>query len=354
MDLIEIENHLMKLKSEDKKLIGIFPHQLIPLELIHAFNVNPVVLSLAANDEICSLGTEYLTPATCPFARGCVGFLDSEHKIYSNLDGLIGLNYCNGDLCAVDYIERYFKIPQIQFAFPTVLSENSRKFFLNQVYKLKTNLENFFKIQVSNGDLIKSIDLYNKLRLKFRNIQNLIGMGSNFQNLMHDLYLLGPEYCYNRLEELEENNTIIKNSGVNTLFLGSFVGLGDKILNIIEDCDIKIVKNQSESILFFYDDVNKDNPLENLADYYFQNNFTFRMINDDQKINKIIKEYEKGTFKAVIFHVLKFCDIYVAELSKFKTIMAENDIPTLILERDYAESLGQLSTRIEAFREILS
>ena len=351
MDLPEIEELVINLKSEGKKLIGIFPHQFIPLELIHACKAHPLVLSLAASDEICSLGTEYLTPATCPFARSCVGHFDSGNKIYSSLDGLIGLNYCNGELCAVDYIDRYFKVPQIQFAFPTIISDSSRIFFSHQVFNLKKNLEKILNIQISDEDLIESIDLYNKLRLKLQSLQKEIGMGSNFQKVLHDFYLSGPEFILNENKNIESNDT---KNGKKALFLGSFVGKGDKILEIIEECDINIIKNQSESIFYFNKEINKEDPLNSIANFYFDNNYSFRMINDGQKIDQIIKEFEKGAFEAVIFHVLKFCDLYVAGLSKFKNIMAENDIPTLILERDYAESLGQLSTRIEAFREILS
>ncbi|MHA1785477.1 MAG: 2-hydroxyacyl-CoA dehydratase subunit D [Candidatus Helarchaeota archaeon] len=353
MDIEEIEEKITNLKNMNKKIVGIFPHQMIPLELIHALKAHPLVLSLASNDEICSLGTEYLTPATCPFARGCVGFFDAKNEIYSNIDAVIGLNYCNGDLCAVDYINKYFRIPQIQFAFPTVISENSKMFFRKQVKKLKSNLENFLETSVSNEDIMNSIEIFNELRLKLNELKKIIGMGSEFQNLIYQFYLLGPEHCLDAIKNLNLAE-INKNNSVNALFLGSFVGLGDKILNLIEDCEINISKNQSESIFYFDNEVRKDDPLINLADYYFENNYTFRMINDDQKINQIIREYEKGDFDAIIFHALKFCDLYVACISKFKSIMAEKEIPTLIIERDYAESLGQLSTRIEAFREMLS
>jgi len=354
LELLEIKNYLIKIKSENGRIIGIFPHQMIPLELIHAFNTNPLVLSFAGNEDICSLGTEYLTPATCPFARVCLGLLENNFDIYSNLDAIIGFNYCNGDLCAGDYIYKYFNIPYIDFAFPTRVSNHGKLYYLNQVKKLQKSLEQFLNKTVQEENLRQSIRLYNQLRKKLQKIKSKIGMGSRFQALIHNFYLFGPEKCIQEIDTINQIDTKLDKNGVDILFLGSFVGYGDKILNVIEDNKINIKKNQSESIFYFEKEVKNDEPIRNLADYYITNNYSFRLMNNDDKIKQIIREYEEGNFKAVILHILKFCDLYVGEISKFKSIMAENEIPTLILERDYSENLGQLNTRIEAFREIIS
>ena len=133
LELTEIRDHISKLKSENERIIGIFPHQMVPLELIHAFNVNPLVLNLAGNEEICSMGTDYLTAATCPFARASLGWLEGNHNVYSKIDAIVGLNYCNGDLCAGDYIYKYFNIPVLDMTFPARGTEHGKIFYHNQI-----------------------------------------------------------------------------------------------------------------------------------------------------------------------------------------------------------------------------
>ena len=353
LDQINVNNILLDYKSQGKKILGIFPHQLIPLELIHAFDVHPIIFSLAGNEEVCTLGTDYLTPATCPFARVSIGHFENKNEIYSNMDAIIGLNYCNGELAAVDYMNVYFNINNIQFTFPATTSENGKLYFQNQIKNLKEKLEKLLNKRLISEDLDFSIQLYNKCRKKLRDIKSKIGMGSLFQEIINEFYLIGPEKFLenNHVEAINQHET--NPNGEDILFLGSFVGSGDKILNTIEENNLNIILNQSESIFYSDIDVKKDDLIKDLADYYFTNNYSFRMILDNTKIENIIQEFKKGSFKAVIYHVLKFCDFYVASISDFKQVMAENDIPTLILERDYVENLGQLSTRIEAFKEML-
>ena len=206
---------------------------------------------------------------------------------------------------------------------------------------------------ISEDGLKQSINLYNKVRRSLQNIKLKIGMGSQFQDLIHKFFLFGPERCIEEIEALQNEPQIDRN-GADVLFLGSFVGYGDEILNVIEENQINITKNMSESIFYSEKEVENEDPMRNLADYYITNNYSFRLMYNDDKIEKIIQEYKSGSFRAVILHILKFCDLYVGEISKFKEIMAENGIPILILERDYSQNLGQLNTRIEAFKEIIS
>ena len=58
----------------------------------------------------------------------------------------------------------------------------------------------------------------------------------------------------------------------------------------------------------------------------------------------------------IIHHSLKFCDVFGTDRSQFKARVQENlDIPVLDIERDYSpSSSGQISTRVEAFSEVLA
>ena len=60
----------------------------------------------------------------------------------------------------------------------------------------------------------------------------------------------------------------------------------------------------------------------------------------------------KGKIDGVIYHTIKFCDIYSYEYAKIKNVL---NIPILKVETDYTKQCeGQIKTRVEAFIESLN
>ena len=58
--------------------------------------------------------------------------------------------------------------------------------------------------------------------------------------------------------------------------------------------------------------------------------------------------------RAVIGHILKFCDPYLARIPSVREACKEADLPLLVLEGDCTMmSVGQQATRIEAFIEMI-
>jgi benzoyl-CoA reductase/2-hydroxyglutaryl-CoA dehydratase subunit BcrC/BadD/HgdB len=58
--------------------------------------------------------------------------------------------------------------------------------------------------------------------------------------------------------------------------------------------------------------------------------------------------------RGVIYASLKFCDTYIYDYPQLKRFLDGEGIPVLRLESDYQDGhAGQLSTRIEAFVEML-
>jgi len=73
-------------------------------------------------------------------------------------------------------------------------------------------------------------------------------------------------------------------------------------------------------------------------------------------IETFSRDYEKKTGKkiGVINHIIKFCDHMSIMSSHLKNQLQEKGIYVLNLERDYSRAnRGQLSTRIEAFLEMM-
>ena len=78
--------------------------------------------------------------------------------------------------------------------------------------------------------------------------------------------------------------------------------------------------------------------------------------NKVSQIEEVYKKYKNETAKkiGVINHIIKFCDHMSIMSSHLKERLQEKGIQVLNLERDYSRAnKGQLSTRIEAFMEMM-
>jgi benzoyl-CoA reductase/2-hydroxyglutaryl-CoA dehydratase subunit BcrC/BadD/HgdB len=325
---------------------------MVPEEIIHASGAIPLKLSFSGPEEINMRGTEYLTAATCPLARSTVGFFEDGNEFYSLIDVFIGGNYCNGDVCASEYISKYFKVPLIHFPIPWMDNSPSVHFYQTLISNLKKSFENIFKIQVTDEQILNSISLYNQIRKFFQEIKTKIGMGSKFQQILNELYLLGPDLF---LQNIKSERNYVKNQLYNTsiAFTGSFVGINDHILKTIENCGFQISYNNSESIFYFDELIPSGEPMAALAQYYLQNHYSFRMLETQQQINSLVEKVKSLELKGTILHVLKFCDPYVATRNYIKDSLSEQGYAVLEIERDYDQSIEQIKTRLEAFKEMI-
>ncbi|MHC1590814.1 MAG: 2-hydroxyacyl-CoA dehydratase subunit D [Candidatus Helarchaeales archaeon] len=345
--------YLKSQKDAGKKIIGIMAHQMVPEEIIHASGAIPVRISLSGSEEICMKGTEYLTAITCPLARSIIGYFDEGNEFLSLIDAFIGGNYCNGDLCGSEYISQYFKVPLIRLTIPWVVNANSINFYKTSLLNLKKNVEKITGRQISMADLKSSIEIYNEVRKKFQEIKNQVGMGKQFQDLVDLFYLLGPDEFLQRLQngEIEFES---QNDGTPVAFTGSYVGFNDQILGMIEGCGFSIRYNDSESI-YFHEKLasSDDDPVENLARFYLTSHYSSRMFDTSERTSRLISKTREIEVNGVILHVLKFCDPYVGTKEGVKKRLKSEEIPVLELERDYAQSTGQMITRLEAFKEMI-
>ncbi|NVM27263.1 MAG: 2-hydroxyacyl-CoA dehydratase [Candidatus Helarchaeota archaeon] len=364
VDIQAVVGRLQEIKDDlGKKIIGVFPHSLIPDELIYAANAIPLKLTLGGDEYATTKGTEYLTQATCPFARGCIGYFDQGEPLYKFIDAYIGGNFCNGDLCGSEMITKFFKIPFLKVTFPTTTAPFSLKFLANEFLILKEHLEELTGTQITEETLLTAINKYNKVRVAFQELNrkmkdsNCPLLGTDLHNLMHQFLLLGPDDILDFIESLQVENNGSHRNRIPILISGSGIALRDELISFIEEFDAKVVVNDTWSGIHFYQNELEHNSnaqlMESLARHYLLKCESSRMVPNVRRIPRVKKLIEEYNIKGIIDHILKFCDPYVADYRRFKNALLEDDIPVLQLERDYATSLEQLRTRIGAFFEMI-
>ena len=96
-----------------------------------------------------------------------------------------------------------------------------------------------------------------------------------------------------------------------------------------------------------------DKLMEAIVDRYFETDCAIFTPNPD-RLNHIVKMVKDYKADGVIHYGIQFCQPYIIESMSVEKALEEMNIPCLRIETDYSmEDVEQLTTRIEAFLEIL-
>ena len=363
---------LKEKKEEGKKVIGFISHDNIPEELIDAAGFIPLRMIFAGNDELMDASHDFLPPSTCSFAQSCIGAFSikpDDYKFLDLVDYFIVSNHCVSDICASEIIAKYYDIPQLSFYVSYTKTDNSLKYFYLELIDLKENLEKIKGFEILNQDLMNSIVKYNNFKKKLLDLSNLSIPGSKKLELLQKAILFGPEYLP-KLEKIlqSQESTQAKNNSKPILLTGCSIFINDYLNDLIEESGGNIVFFDTWVGFNYYSQIFDDNVLNssnepiNLLVERFKNN-----IHGDHSVPNFLetkishieefsKNYKSRTGKklGVINHIIKFCDHMSIMSSHLKNRLQEKGIQVLNLERDYSRAnRGQLSTRIEAFLEMM-
>jgi len=370
--LSDYATFLREKKEEGKKIVAFISHDNIPEELIDAAGFVPLRLIFAGNDDLMDASHDYLPPSTCAFAQSCIGLYSQKPSHYNFLDLIdyfIVSNHCVSDICASEIITKYFNIPRLNFYLSYTKNENSLKYFKLELINFKEQLEKINGIQITAEELMKSIRKYNNFKKKISEMNNLNLRGSQKLKILQEAILYGPEYI-SKLEDFIENkaNTQVSNNQKEILLTGCSIFVNDYLIDLIEESGGNIVFFDTWIGYNYYSQVLDDeiidsskDPLDLLTNRFKNNIYGDHSVpnfleNKVSQIEEVYKNYKNETTKklGVINHIIKFCDHMSIMSSHLKERLQEKGIQVLNLERDYSRAnKGQLSTRIEAFMEMM-
>ncbi|MFX1409357.1 MAG: 2-hydroxyacyl-CoA dehydratase subunit D [Promethearchaeota archaeon] len=372
--LSEYSLFLKEKKQEGKKVIGFITHDNIPEELLDAAGFIPMRMIFAGNDELMNASHDYLPPSTCAFAQSSIGLFSLKPIQFNFLDLVdyfIVSNHCVSDICASEIISKYFNIPRLNFYISYTKNNNSLKYFKLELMDLKQQLEKIKGSEISSEDLRKSIIKYNDFKKKLLDINNLNIRSSKKLRIFQKAILFGPEFI-SELEELLQRFRDIPHhepkKSKDLIVTGCSIFINDYLIDLIEESGGNIVffdtwvGNSYLSQIFESEILNLEKEPLDLLVHRFKNNIygdhsvPNYLENKISQIEKIYQDYKQKTGKklGVINHIIKFCDHISIMSAHFKNQLQGKGIRVLNLERDYARAnRGQLSTRIEAFMEML-
>lgn len=361
---------MKNLKESGAKVVGAYCTY-TPLEIIYAAGLVPVSLCSSSNDAIRHAEID-LPKNLCPLIKASYGVAVSDTCPYFYFaDLIVGETTCDGKKKMYELMGKVkdtyiLQLPQ------KYDDEASFKLWLNELYKFKNELEKRFGVNITEEKLKEAIRIGNIERENLKKFFELgrlnpiplsgadmsaiqEGFGFNFEREKRnaDLKLKTIEIYKKWEKELKGT----KSKRPRILITGCpVIGVREKILKAIEKAggDIVVYENCSgvrEKMELIDENID---PMEAIARKYL--NVCCSVMSPNPKrfneLDSLIDEYEVD---GVIEIVLQACHTFAIEATSVNKFVSEKkNKPYMYIESDYSmEDSGQVSTRIEAFMEIL-
>jgi len=362
---------LRETKKKGTKIIGYFPGNYVPEELIYASGAIPICLAYGGDPHAADAGLSVIPRQICPFARTQVGEkLLKENPYYDMVDILVAPMTCSHMKKAADVWEYYFPDIEIfKLGIPHQYNDESAlEYYLNRLKALKQRLENFTGNKITNEKIGKAIELYNNMRRLLRDV-SFMRKGLNpplssleFISMNQASFYADPYFMVNTLNSVYQElkrKKVSRSERPRLLLVGPNIAYGDyKILELVDESGGEIVIEELfEGIRDYWRDIENSGDLfHSLAKGYFRDRLpaAFMAGSAPKRLDFAMSLVKDFNISGVIFYELLCCETYDAESYFYTKRMEERSIPVLVIESEYDVSdRGHIKNRIDAFVEII-
>ncbi len=337
----------------------------VPEELVYAAGVQPYRV-MGSWWEPTPVSDGYLPANSCPFCRTVLE--DVFKGRYPFLDGIVTATSCRIMTRLYDHWKEYGD-PGFAFMLdlPQKDNQDSVDSFREQLVKLKRELEEFSKKEITAECLGRAVEVYNKTRELLRGLYELrkeeepLVSGSECLSMVLASMVVPRDEYNNLLEQaiidIEERD--LRHEGdARILVSGNILSSIDEIKNIEEQGGLVVADDLCTGSRYFWDLVETswelDKQIEHLSTRYLRRLPCARMFDNEKRYDYIRQMVEEYDVQGVICTYLKYCDPWVYNYPLTRSRLEEMDVTVLRLEREYSfQGAGQASTRIGAFLEML-
>jgi benzoyl-CoA reductase/2-hydroxyglutaryl-CoA dehydratase subunit BcrC/BadD/HgdB len=364
-------DQLREARKNGVKLIGYFPGNYVPEELIYASGAILLCLTHGGNPAPADAGLSLLPRVMCPFARAQIGErLSKTNPYYNMIDMFVAPITCQHLKKVAEIWEYNGDLELFKLGIPQQCTNDFElEYYTDRLRALKNRLQIFTGNEITDEKLGGAIDLYNKMRELLKKISLMRSMSPalisalDFIQLNHASFYADPVFMVDILDsvyrELKDKNMPAGTDAPRLLLIGPNVGYGDyAVLELVKTAGGEIVIEEIyEGMRYYWNTIkNKGDLLLSLASGYLVDRVPCAFLRNSAKkrLENILKLVEDFSVSGVIWYELLGCETYDSESFYFTQKLEERNIPMLILESDYSTSdTGQLKTRIEAFIEIV-
>lgn len=350
-------------ERSSRKYIGCFP-MYVPEELIHAAGALPV--GIFGGPRPISLANSRLQTFACWPVRSVL-----DWGLQGGMDFLDGIVF--PDICdALQVLSEVWRneLPNMFSDFlvqPARLDTPlARSYYLRELTRFKLKLEGFLRNQVTPEALRESIALYNRNRHMLRELVALrqaqpgLISAQSVANVITASMLMPKEEHTRMLGELLralQDRPPRPAAGPRLVLFGF---LCDRpypgILDLLAELGAEVVADDLwTGSRYIATDVSEDgDPMEALVDKLVDTVPCSTKHNGDRWVGDYVMQLvEQSGARGVVVMPTKYCEPVGFDYPDLKDLLAEREIPHLLLETDEAQSLSQARTRIQAFLEMI-
>ncbi len=378
LDFVMSEVHGLRIKelldekAAGRKIIGSFC-VFVPEEI--ALAADATLVGLCAGAEFgFDLAEKVLPRNTCALIKSFFGFkLGRVCPFLECADMVVGENTCDGKKKAYEIFDTLVDNLYVM-DLPQMKSETGRKLLADEYNRFKRAVEAMTGVIIDADRLKSAIGIVNRKRRAIHRLTRLRGAdpapisGLDALLINQVAFYDNPERFTDSVEKIcdEVEERIRRNTGVfpaNTpriLVSGCPMAVPNwKVPALVESSGAVVVGEEScigeRGCRNLTDDSGDtvEELMDAIVDRYFKIDCAIFTPNPDRQahIREMVQQHQAD---GVIHYGLQFCQPYTIEAGPVKTALESDNIPTLVMETDYSmEDAGQLTTRVEAFVEML-
>ncbi|MFX1375978.1 MAG: 2-hydroxyacyl-CoA dehydratase subunit D [Promethearchaeota archaeon] len=332
-----------------------------PEEIILAAGMIPV--RLFGNPTIgIDKANEHVPPTHCVWARNILE--QAINGLNNDIEGVITTHGCD---CTNREFDIWLECVNIEFLFflnaPLKRSETALKFFINDIKELIVQLEEKFNIKITPEKIGEAIKKMNRIRSLLRKISNFrVEMklkGSEFHALVKEVQEVDKDIALKNLEsKLDEINARkpLPNDNIKKVLLAGSVIDDTEFISSLEEVGFHIIIDDiCIGTKYFWSNIDENiDPIKAIAEYHLNKPIYSTKFPSYERFETLKNLAEVYKVDGVINIAQKFCEPVLYTHPYFNKKFKELEIPYLFVEMEYnRESYKQLSTRFEAFKEII-
>jgi len=332
-----------------------------PEEIILAANMIPV--RLFGNPTIgIDKANEHVPPTHCVWARNILE--QAINGLDADIKGVITTHGCD---CTNREFDIWLECVNLEFLFflnaPLKRNETALNFYIQDIKELISQLEDKFNISITSEKISDAIKLLNKIRILLREISSFRAemkmLGSEFHALVKKVQQSDKDKMVgileSKLEEIKVRKPFPKNNLKKVLLTGSVID-DTEFIKFLEEVGFQItIDDICLGTKYFWNEVDETgDPIKALAKYHLSKPIYSTKFPSYERFKTIKDLAENYKVDGVINVAQKFCEPVLYSHPYFNKKFKELGIPYLFVEMEYnRESYKQLTTRFEAFKEII-
>ncbi len=347
-------------KEKGGKVLG-YACVATPTELIEAAGILPYRIKALGHPET-ELADGYLARFNCRFCRACLQLgLDGT---YDFLDGLLETNGCdhlrgmfeNWQYAAPKDFFHYLKVPHF-------VRDDSLDYFEGELSLMRQAIAEYFSVDISDDALNAAIDMEDQVQAKLKLLYGLREQaqpaitGTEVLSLITTGSSMRAEDFDKLLADVLREKSGAKVTGYKAKVL--LTGAATDEVDLVREIENQGALITADTLCFgsrsFWNNrSDAKSPIRMLAEGYLNNLFCPRMYAEyEQRRDYTIDTCRRAGVDGAIVVYNKFCDLHGVDSVSIRMDMEKNDIPVLVLEKEYGSpaDVGRIRTRVQAFLE---